>query len=51
MGWCIDCHRTTVVKTEGNAYYDKLVELHQAASKEPMVVKDIGGLECAKCHY
>jgi mono/diheme cytochrome c family protein len=51
MGWCIDCHRTTVVKTEGNAYYDKLVELHQAVSKEPMVVEDIGGLECAKCHY
>jgi len=51
MGWCIDCHRKTDVNTKGNAYYDKLVELHNKASKEPMKVEDIGGLECAKCHY
>ncbi|MCK6617745.1 MAG: c-type cytochrome [Cyclobacteriaceae bacterium] len=51
MGWCIDCHRKTDVNSKGNAYYDKLVELHNAASKQPMKVEDIGGLECAKCHY
>jgi len=51
MGWCIDCHRKTDVNTKGNAYYDKLVELHNAASKTPMKVEDNGGLECAKCHY
>jgi mono/diheme cytochrome c family protein len=51
MGWCIDCHRKTDVNTKGSAYYDKLVELHNNASKEPMKVEDIGGLECAKCHY
>lgn len=51
MGWCIDCHRKTDVNSKGNAYYDKLVELHNAASKEPMKVEDNGGLECAKCHY
>lgn len=51
MGWCINCHRQTVVNTEGNAYYDKLVELHKKHSKEPLKVKDIGGLECSKCHY
>ncbi len=51
MGWCIDCHRKTDVNTKGNAYYDKLVELHKVDSKEPMKVEDIGGLECAKCHY
>ena len=50
MGWCIDCHRTTEIKTD-NGYYDKLVELHSNSSKDPMVVQDIGGLECAKCHY
>jgi len=49
MGWCIDCHRKTNVKTKGNEYYDKLVEMHDAS--EPMKVRDIGGLECAKCHY
>jgi len=49
MGWCIDCHRKTDVNTRGNAYYDKLLELHN--SKKPMKVEDIGGLECGKCHY
>jgi len=51
MGWCIDCHRKTDVNTEGNAYYDKLVELHDQESKEALKVEDIGGLECSKCHY
>jgi mono/diheme cytochrome c family protein len=49
MGWCIDCHRKTDVNTRGNAYYDKLLELHN--SKKAMKVEDIGGLECSKCHY
>jgi len=52
MGWCINCHRETQVNAEGNEYYDKLLELHEAAdSKEPLRVEDIGGLECSKCHY
>jgi hypothetical protein len=49
MGWCIECHRKTDVNTKGNAYYDKLVEIHN--SKKAMKVEDIGGIECAKCHY
>ena len=49
MGWCIDCHRKTDVNTKGNAYYDKLLELHNG--KKAMKVEDIGGIECAKCHY
>ncbi len=48
MGWCIDCHRKTDVNTKGNAYYDNLIELHD---NKAMKVEDIGGLECAKCHY
>jgi mono/diheme cytochrome c family protein len=51
MGWCINCHRETEVNAKGNAYYDKLVKLHNEKSKEPMTVEDIGGLECSKCHY
>lgn len=51
MGWCIDCHRKTDVATKGNAYYDKLVELHKESKKANMKVEDIGGLECGKCHY
>ncbi|MGB4974741.1 MAG: cytochrome c3 family protein, partial [Cyclobacteriaceae bacterium] len=48
MGWCIDCHRKTDLNTKGNAYYDNLLELH---NNNAMKVEDIGGLECAKCHY
>lgn len=48
MGWCIDCHRKTDVNAKGNAYYDNLRELH---NNKAMKVEDIGGLECAKCHY
>ncbi|EKB50210.1 c-type cytochrome [Cecembia lonarensis] len=50
MGWCIDCHRQTDIRADGNEYYDKLVQLH-SGSKNALKVKDIGGLECAKCHY
>ena len=50
MGWCIDCHRETVIQAD-NAYYDKLVELHDEVSKEGIMVADIGGVECSKCHY
>ena len=49
MGWCIDCHRTTEVNSRGNAYYDKLLEVHEGSGT--MTVEDIGGLECSKCHY
>ncbi|HUH51252.1 MAG TPA: c-type cytochrome [Flavobacterium sp.] len=52
MGWCIDCHRTTNVKTEGNDYYKKMHE--ELASKygvEKLTVAQMGGLECGKCHY
>ena len=48
MGWCIDCHRKTDVNTKGNAYYDKLMELH---NNKNFKVEEIGGLECSKCHY
>lgn len=50
MGWCIDCHRTTEIKSD-NPYYDELVALHEETSISPMTVEDIGGLECSKCHY
>lgn len=52
MGWCVKCHRRTAVNAEGNAYYDKLLEIHkQKGTKKPMVVSDIGGINCVKCHY
>ncbi len=51
MGWCIDCHRQTNVNGKDNAYYDQLLEAHYITSDGPMKVEDIGGLECARCHY
>jgi len=51
MGWCINCHRETEVKTDGNAYYTNLVKLHNQYTGDPLKVKNIGGLECSKCHY
>jgi len=52
MGWCVNCHRQTDLNTKGNAYYDKLLELHNASkSGKNMKVEDNGGLECGKCHY
>jgi len=50
MGWCIDCHRKTEVNGD-NEYYDRMVKIHNSNGKKPMHVEDIGGLECAKCHY
>lgn len=51
MGWCIDCHRQTEVNGKDNAYYDALMEAHNATYNQSMKVEDIGGLECARCHY
>jgi len=52
MGWCIDCHRETNVKTEGNAYYEKIhSELAKKYGKDKLTAAEMGGLECGKCHY
>nr|WP_315219569.1 c-type cytochrome [uncultured Flavobacterium sp.] len=52
MGWCIDCHRKTDVKMEGNAYYDKIhAELSKKYGVEKLTAAQMGGLECGKCHY
>ena len=55
MGRCINCHRETEVKMEGNGYYDKLhaqlLEQYADEGIEKFTVEHIGGLECAKCHY
>jgi mono/diheme cytochrome c family protein len=37
MGWCIKCHRETKVKSLGK--------------ETDYTVEDMGGLDCARCHY
>lgn len=52
MGWCIDCHRTTNVKVEDNAYYTKIhEELSKKYGVDKLTAAQMGGLECGKCHY
>jgi cytochrome c551/c552 len=67
MGWCIQCHNETEVPQmaasgKGNGYYDEIhrrlkesdlgnIELKKFLEDEKITVKELGGWECAKCHY
>ncbi|MFL5808855.1 MAG: cytochrome c3 family protein [Flavisolibacter sp.] len=59
MGWCVNCHRETKVNfnydsTSGNQFYSIYEKFHKDIKNHKMdsvTVKDIGGLECQKCHY
>lgn len=59
MGWCVNCHRNTKVDfnytdNKGNKFYSIYEKFHndiKAGKMDSVTVKDIGGLECQKCHY
>jgi hypothetical protein len=57
MKWCIECHQETAVATKGNGYYDEMHNRMTPEFKEKVLsdgvltVQEIGGWECAKCHY
>jgi len=59
MGWCVNCHRETKVDfnysdSTGNKFYSIYEKFHndfKAGKMDSITVKDIGGLECQKCHY
>ena len=55
MGWCLDCHDKTAVDFQTNGYYSngfkKLHEDLAAGVIDSVRVTDIGGRECARCHY
>jgi len=63
MGWCVNCHRDTKVdfyktdssgKATGNKFYSIYEKFHsdiKNGKMDSVTVKDIGGLECQKCHY
>jgi hypothetical protein len=59
MGWCINCHRESKVNfnysdSSGNKFYSIYEKFHndlKAGKMDSISVKDIGGLECQKCHY
>jgi hypothetical protein len=54
MGWCINCHRQTEVKFADNDYYNSYEiynEQMKNGERDKVTVEEVGGLECAKCHY
>ncbi len=64
MGWCIECHAEKEVSsgaldTKNDGYYNEIhnrlmndKELYKKYMKDGKVtVKELGGWECAKCHY
>ncbi len=54
MGWCLDCHRTREVNFKENKYYGDYKQLHmdmKSGKIKKVTVEDVGGTDCAKCHY
>ena len=59
MGWCIECHNKKEIDLTKSGYYeeihDRLKNRPDAMSKilddKKVTVKELGGWECAKCHY
>jgi len=62
MGWCIECHRESsvdIANAEEGTYYNTIHErllkdkkTYQRYLEDDVVtVAELGGLECAKCHY
>jgi mono/diheme cytochrome c family protein len=63
MGWCVNCHRNTKVdfynvdsagRKTGNKFYSIYEKFHndiKSGKMDSVTVKDIGGVECQKCHY
>lgn len=45
MGWCVNCHRDTEVDVH-SPYYSNIQH-----KKDQMTAADMGGLDCARCHY
>ena len=65
MGWCIECHgekeiANGPVSGKGGGYYEeihkRLLENDESLYEDyledgKVTVKELGGWECAKCHY
>lgn len=57
MGWCINCHNETSVKFNENGYYTEMQnrlsadDLRKMLEDDAITAREMGGWECAKCHY
>jgi len=54
MGWCLDCHRKKFIDFDNKYYGDQFQKYHDEIAKgmrKGVTVSEIGGENCAKCHY
>ncbi|MCT4582742.1 MAG: c-type cytochrome [Flavobacteriales bacterium] len=59
MGWCIECHNEKTVDLTKSDYYEEVHNrlknrpdaMRRILEDEKVTVRELGGWECAKCHY
>jgi cytochrome c2 len=59
MGWCIECHNKKEIDLTSSGYYKEIhnrIKLRADINNKifednKVTVKELGGWECAKCHY
>ena len=59
MGWCLECHNEKAVDLSKTEYYQELHNrlgsrpdfLRRISEDDKITVRELGGWECAKCHY
>ena len=59
MGWCIECHNKKEIDLTSSGYYEEIhnrLKLRADVNNnifedDKVTVKELGGWECAKCHY
>lgn len=54
MGWCLDCHRKKFIDFDNKYYGNQFKKYHDEIAKgirKGVTVSEIGGENCAKCHY
>jgi cytochrome c551/c552 len=54
MGWCLDCHRKKHVDFDNKYYSNQFKKYHEEIKnghRKGVTVSEIGGQDCAKCHY
>jgi len=54
MGWCIDCHDITPLDFSNEYYkthFPEILDSLQTGKLDSVMVSNIGGRECGRCHY
>ena len=59
MGWCIECHNKKEIDLASTGYYEEIHNRLESRADvyndilddDKVTVKELGGWECAKCHY